>query len=71
MSAAATTETVAVLRRWEESGAMWRVLSATAGQVTVSLCTCDGGEEVSRIFAPADELAGFLAGRASSLDDAS
>ncbi|CAN5403497.1 hypothetical protein BH09ACT8_BH09ACT8_46550 [soil metagenome] len=34
------------LRRWTEAGAVWRVTARHANSVTVSLCTCDGGEEV-------------------------
>jgi hypothetical protein len=44
---------LATLRRWEDSGAVWWVLSRTGDRVTVGMFTCDGGEEVSR-FATAD-----------------
>ena len=37
------------LQRWEEFGAVWEVVHRTAGQVTLSLRRCDGGEEVSRL----------------------
>jgi len=39
---------VAALQRWTDAGAIWRVIGRTAGSVTVSLCTCDGGEEVDQ-----------------------
>jgi hypothetical protein len=37
------------LTRWETAGGTWELLSRTDGEVTVSLCTCDGGEEMDRI----------------------
>ena len=57
---------VEVLRRWEESGAVWRVLSEGAGHVTVGLLTCDGGEEVARLSCQREVVAPFLAGRVAS-----
>ncbi|MCG5434303.1 hypothetical protein LV457_18690 [Mycobacterium sp. MYCO198283] len=36
------------LRRWEDSGAHWRVVTSTPDRVTIALLTCDGGEEVGR-----------------------
>ena len=40
---------VAVLDRWQRFGGTWRVTDRAAGQVTISLCRCDGGEEQERI----------------------
>jgi hypothetical protein len=57
---------VAALRRWEESGAVWRVLARTDAAVTVSLCRCDGGEEVERLTSGDPALLEFLAGRSAS-----
>jgi hypothetical protein len=57
---------VAELLRWEAAGGHWRVLSRTDRGVTVALVTCDGGEEMSRLTAPAEEVDGFLAGRVAS-----
>jgi hypothetical protein len=37
------------LRRWEESGAPWKVVARTADGVVVALLTCDLGEEVDRL----------------------
>ena len=37
------------LQRWEEFGAVWEVVHRAGDQVTISLCRCDGGEEVSRL----------------------
>ncbi len=37
------------LRRWEDSGAGWRVRSRAGGRLVLALLTCDGGEEVQRL----------------------
>ncbi|GAA0814592.1 hypothetical protein [Spirilliplanes yamanashiensis] len=37
------------LRRWEESGAAWRVLARTPGELVIALLSCDAGEEVDRL----------------------
>jgi hypothetical protein len=57
---------VEVLRRWEDTGAVWRVLTRTASRVTIALCTCDGGEEVGRLSSDDPRLIDFLAGRTSN-----
>lgn len=54
------------LRRWEDSGAVWRVLSRDARRVTVGLFSCDGGEEVHRLTSDDPALLRFVAGRNSS-----
>lgn len=45
----ATDDALEELRRWEDFGAVWEVVRRTGTEVTVSLCRCDGGEEVGRI----------------------
>ena len=57
---------VAMLRRWEAAGGLWRVLGRDPGGVTVGLYRCDGGEETDRFVADDPRLASFLAGRTSS-----
>ena len=59
---------VAVLRRWEDAGGVWRVLGRDADAVTVGLYRCDGGEETDRFVASDPRLAEFLARRTSSED---
>lgn len=59
---------VAVLQRWEDAGAMWRVLARSPNGVAVGLYRCDGGEEVDRIMSADPRLLRFLAGRSSSED---
>ena len=61
-------EPVEALRRWEASGAVWRVLRRGGGTVTVALLTCDGGEQVGEVSCEEDAVARFLAGRASNAD---
>ena len=59
---------VAVLSRWEAAGAVWRVLARDGDAVIVSLCQCDGGEEVGRLTSTDPRLDGYLAGRTRSDD---
>jgi uncharacterized protein len=59
---------VALLRRWEDAGGVWRVLGRDLGAVTVGLYRCDAGEETDRFSADDPRLAQFLAGRTSSED---
>jgi uncharacterized protein len=59
---------VAQLRRWEDAGGVWRVLSRDRDAVTVGLYRCDGGEEADRFVATDPRVAAFLAGRTSSQD---
>jgi len=59
---------VDVLRRWEDSGAVWRVLAKTPTRATVSLCRCDDGEEVERFTSSDPGLLAFLGDRSSSED---
>ncbi len=57
---------VETLRRWEAFGATWEVVHSTPEQVTVSLCRCDGGEEVERLVSRDPALVEYAASRASS-----
>jgi uncharacterized protein len=59
---------VAQLRRWEDAGGVWRVLSRDRDAVTVGLYRCDDGEEADRFVATDPRVAEFLAGRTSSQD---
>jgi len=62
------TDFVAVLRRWEDAGGVWRVLSKDRDAVTIGLYRCDDGEEADRFVATDPQLAQFLVGRTSSQD---
>jgi hypothetical protein len=57
---------VEIVRRWQESGAMWRVVSRTSSGISIALMTCDGGEEVHRLTSSDPELLAFVGTRSSS-----
>lgn len=59
----AVADVVAVLERWQQFGGTWRVTSCAAGQVTISLCRCDGGEEQERITTADPSVMAWLDGR--------
>ena len=53
---------VDILRRWEDSGAEWRVEALGEHHVTVMLCTCTG-EPVERLESDDAELLEFVRAR--------
>jgi uncharacterized protein len=62
-------DAVAMLRRWEDAGGVWRVLGEERDTITIGLYRCDDGEEADRFVAADDpQLEHFLAGRTSSQD---
>ena len=71
------SEGIERLRRWEDAGGTWRVLhgrtaaeegaGARSGPL-VSLCRCDGGEEVERVRLAGDDAAAYLRLRPTSED---
>ena len=62
------SDRVAELQRWEDSGAVWSVLSRRNGRVTVALLRCDGGEEVDRFTSADARLIDYIGERYSSTD---
>ena len=56
---------VRTLERWEEFGGTWRVAFRDATRVTLSLCRCDGGEEVERLTFEDPALLAYLDARPS------
>ena len=60
MSEHAPDDPVEVLQRWEDAGAVWRVLADHGPALTIGLFTCDGGEEVSRFTTEDPGLRRFL-----------
>jgi hypothetical protein len=61
-------ELVGVLDRWQQSGAVWRVVGRGGSHVTVALLRCDGGEEVERLMSADPFWLAHLQGRESSDD---
>lgn len=61
---------VGAVQRWEDLGAVWRVLARSQSAVTVSLCRCDDGEEVERFTSSDPALLAFLGDRSSSEEQA-
>ncbi|WP_019929144.1 hypothetical protein [Nocardia sp. BMG111209] len=64
----APPDPVAILSRWTEAGAIWRVLGRRGDRVTVALYPCTGGEEVDRFTSDDPELLAFLGDRRGSDD---
>jgi hypothetical protein len=62
------SDRVAELQRWEDSGAVWSVVSRRNGRVTVALLRCDGGEEVDRFTSGDARLIDYIGERFSSTD---
>jgi hypothetical protein len=56
------------LRRWEQSGGVWRVLSTPGPALEVALLTCDAGEEMARVRSTDPRLAAYVDGRTGSDD---
>ncbi|OOC54982.1 MULTISPECIES: hypothetical protein [Nocardiopsis] len=59
---------VQTLVRWEDHGAVWRVVERAPSRVTVALCRCDGGEEVDRLVSDDPALLAFVDGRDASTE---
>ena len=57
---------VSELQRWQDSGAVWRVISRARAGVTIALLRCDGGEEVDRFTTDDPNLLEFIGDRLSS-----
>lgn len=49
------------LERWTDFGGVWRVLASDDHAATVSMCRCDGGEEVQRLTTQDPDLVAWLA----------
>jgi hypothetical protein len=57
---------VAELKRWQDSGAIWEVISRRGDTLTVALMRCDGGEEMDRFTSDDVRLWDFIGDRRSS-----
>lgn len=56
------------IQRWEDAGAVWRVLARRSGSLTVALCQCDGGQEVGRFTTREPDALAFVGQRDSNED---
>ncbi len=65
---ATPTTPVDVLRRWEDSGATWRVVSRSGTELRIALITCTGDEEMDRVISADPALVEFVGDRTSSED---
>jgi hypothetical protein len=60
------TPDLEALQRWESAGGSWYVVGSTADAATLSLCRCDGGEEVERLVSQDPALLAYVVARPSS-----
>ena len=51
------------LRRWEDFGGTWEVVSRAGDARTVSLLRCDGGEEAGRMTSDDPDLRDYVDAR--------
>jgi hypothetical protein len=56
------------LQRWETSGGHWRVLGDDGRTLTISMVTCDGGEEMARLVSGDAALREYVGRRGSDED---
>jgi hypothetical protein len=61
-----SVDRVADIQRWQDSGAVWEVISRSGDTVTVALMRCDGGEEMDRFTSDDPRLLDFIRDRRSS-----
>lgn len=53
------------LRRWEDAGGTWQVVSRSTDSVELSLRRCDGGEEAQRLLSGEGALLAYVGDRAT------
>lgn len=68
MNRADGDDPLALLRRWEHSGATWELLARTPSHVTLSLRRCDGGEEAQRLTSGDARLRAYVDSRVSDAE---
>lgn len=59
---------VSTLVRWSDSGAVWRVVARGPRTLTVSMCSCDGLEEMQRVSTDDPEVIAWIGAHESSGD---
>ncbi|HEY7856969.1 MAG TPA: hypothetical protein VIC82_00590 [Candidatus Nanopelagicales bacterium] len=63
MSTHPVEDPLQVLRRWEDSGAIWRVVRRTPDTLEIALLTCTAREEMGRITTSDPEVLAFVGDR--------
>lgn len=61
-------DVVTQLRRWQDSGAIWRVVRRDSSRVVIALITCTGDEEVARLTSTDPVVLAFVGTRTGSED---
>lgn len=61
-------DVVKALVRWSDSGGIWRVVAKNSSAVTLTLLTCDGGEEMQQIHSCDPKVVAWIGNRSSSKD---
>lgn len=54
------TSDLSRLQRWETAGGTWRLDGRRGDILTITLCRCDGGEEVDRLVSAEPELIEYV-----------
>ena len=57
------TTDLAALQRWETAGGTWRLGGRRGDTITITLCRCDGGEEVDRLVSAEPALIEYVESR--------
>jgi len=60
------SEDLEQLQRWQTSGGHWRVLADDGTTLTISMVTCDGGEEMAQLVSAERALREYVGPRRSS-----
>lgn len=63
MSTTPTEDPLEVLQRWEDSGAVWRVVHRTPDTLEIALLTCTAREEMGRITTSDPRVMAFVGDR--------
>ena len=66
MSTSSAEDPLEVLRRWEDSGAIWRVVRRTPDTLEIALLTCTAREEMGRITTSDPRVLAFVGDRAEN-----
>jgi len=56
------------VRRWRDFGGTWQVIARTACSATLSMCRCDGGEELQQATIDDPLVLVWLDEQASTID---